>query len=393
VTIAGTIIGTPGYIAPEQVRGAADLDARADVYALGCVLYELLTGQRLHPHGTDGLFSSVAGVDARPSQRTPERDIPPELDAACVDATREDRTQRIDSARELGARIERFLDGDRDLAARRALARTHLERAEQAFGTGDTGDTRRTAMTESGRALALDPSLSGAAAIVSRLMLEPPPEMPAQVVEEIAAFDRGGAADYLQLAVWMFLGFLVITPLLWWIAPSGTRWVPLLTGTILVGAALNWWASQRVSVTRVMWCICFNAIIVTVVARMYSPFLIAPGLATMIVMGTTITTIAPMWIGRTLIPALGIASIIGPWLLERLDVLSRTTSVVGESLIELRVAAVGSHELPILTVASLYTCVLMIASALFATEIRRREHELKRRLHLQAWQLRQLVST
>ncbi|HTJ43866.1 MAG TPA: protein kinase [Kofleriaceae bacterium] len=45
VTRTGTIMGTPGYTAPEQARGVRDLDARADVFALGCVMYECLTGR------------------------------------------------------------------------------------------------------------------------------------------------------------------------------------------------------------------------------------------------------------------------------------------------------------------------------------------------------------
>jgi eukaryotic-like serine/threonine-protein kinase len=47
MTIAGMILGTPGYMAPEQARGDLDLDARADVFSLGCVLFECITGRRV----------------------------------------------------------------------------------------------------------------------------------------------------------------------------------------------------------------------------------------------------------------------------------------------------------------------------------------------------------
>ncbi len=45
ITRTGTFVGTPGYVSPEQARGAQNLDARSDVFALGCILYECLTGQ------------------------------------------------------------------------------------------------------------------------------------------------------------------------------------------------------------------------------------------------------------------------------------------------------------------------------------------------------------
>ena len=90
-TAVGTAIGTPGYMAPEQARGMPDVDGRADVYTLGCVLFEILSGEPLHPRGRDGLASAVFGTDARPSVRSPERKIPPELDALCVEATAYER--------------------------------------------------------------------------------------------------------------------------------------------------------------------------------------------------------------------------------------------------------------------------------------------------------------
>src|SRR5207302_3707766 len=99
-TSAGQAIGTPAYMAPEQIQDSRTVDARADVYALGCVLFEILAGEALHR------TKRVSGeqIDARPSARVPGRDVPPELDALCVAATAAAREQRIATARELGER-------------------------------------------------------------------------------------------------------------------------------------------------------------------------------------------------------------------------------------------------------------------------------------------------
>jgi len=175
-TIAGAILGTPGYIAPEQIRGDLDLDGRADIYALGCILFEILALESLHPRGHAALSTALVGVDARPSVRAPERAIPPELDAICVRATALERDGRFATARQLGEAVQRYLDGNRDTAMRKQLAADELAVARAALARGDDADARRDAMRAAARALALDPTDRAPADLVGALMLQSPRE-------------------------------------------------------------------------------------------------------------------------------------------------------------------------------------------------------------------------
>jgi serine/threonine-protein kinase len=101
------IFGTPEYMAPEQVAGD-DVDGRTDVYSLGCVLYEMLTGKRAF----DGPSSVVVmGKQLRDTPRPPrvqagDRSIPPALDALVMRAMKKSPAERFPSAEALCAALE-----------------------------------------------------------------------------------------------------------------------------------------------------------------------------------------------------------------------------------------------------------------------------------------------
>jgi YVTN family beta-propeller protein len=100
VSVQGDVVGTLEYVAPEQITGDP-LDERADVYSLGCVLYECLTGQSPFPRATDValLWAHVHEEPTPPSKARP--DLPKELDTVLARALAKEPGRRYRSAGEL----------------------------------------------------------------------------------------------------------------------------------------------------------------------------------------------------------------------------------------------------------------------------------------------------
>ena len=115
--------GTPGYIAPEVLRRDEAIDARADLFALGVVLYELLTG--VHPFDVGGGAGAMilATVDRTP--RRP-RDIVPTcpllLEDLCLKMLEKQQKDRPESADQVAAEVEAFLEGAKERERRKAEA-------------------------------------------------------------------------------------------------------------------------------------------------------------------------------------------------------------------------------------------------------------------------------
>jgi serine/threonine-protein kinase len=110
VTQTSAVVGTAQYLSPEQARGET-VDSRSDVYSTGCLLYELLAGRP--PFVGDSAFSvayqHVRELAEPPSVHNP--DLPPELDAIVMKALAKKVEDRYQSAADMRADIQRYLDG------------------------------------------------------------------------------------------------------------------------------------------------------------------------------------------------------------------------------------------------------------------------------------------
>jgi serine/threonine-protein kinase len=386
-TAAGTAIGTPGYMSPEQVRGKKDIDARADVYTLGCLLFEILAGEPLHPRGFDGLESALHARDSRPSLRAPSRDIPPELDAICVEATAADRDNRIQTARALGERVQRFLDGDRDVEQRRRLARQHFERARSDVDGGD----RRVVMREAAAALALDPQLAGAAELVGRLMLEPPKETPPEVHALIRTDEERDAKTIARAGLGTAIASMMFAQLLWFIRPPGSLAPLVMTGALAADSILAWLVVRaRRPLPGVI--LIANAVIVFILARQFSPILVAPGVAASLAMAMVLTPRFSRLGSPWSVGVLMIGAAIVPLALESFGVVSRTMGVDQLGLV-FHAPAVGPYQRAAQVVGGLYAACLIAGACIAGYAMRRRTQTAHRHLHLQAWQLRSLVAS
>ena len=176
MTVAGAVVGTPGYMPPEQAMGDLEhVDGRSDVWALGAILYEILTGKRTFVGGSPfSVLIATASEDlVAPRERAPERDIPGDLEDICLRALEKTPEARYPSVRALHHEIERYLAGTRERERRQTQADEQVRDGEESLWFRRMLDEE---LSELEARLAALPALSGHEPIAekrSRWAVEP----------------------------------------------------------------------------------------------------------------------------------------------------------------------------------------------------------------------------
>jgi serine/threonine-protein kinase len=396
-TGSGRIIGTLGYMPPEQAIGD-ELDARTDVYALGVILFEMLTLESLltETQPIKALQKITAGVDARPSSRRRGADVPPELETMCVRAAARAPSDRFASAKELSDAVERYLDGDRDLERRRELATGYAESADSLFARATRDDAepvlaqaeRADAFRTVLKALALDPDQPSAQRTLGQLILEPPRVMPPAAEAERAAMRIDERAEGAKLGYRAFVSYLLAFPLMF---AAGVKSWALVGGggALIVLAALvaRWMHKERkVGTGPFALVLGLAAVIVLFQGTWLGPFVLLP-------MAASITMSVFALYGdkrqRWITFVVGGAMIILPFLGELIPGIPPGYSFeAGNVVLHPR-----ALELPpmLTTIGIVYSSIgYVLLPAFFLTRVRDTLSVAEDRIFLQAWTMKQL---
>ncbi len=352
--------GTKGYSAPEQLAGTNS--ERGDVYSLGAILLDIL--------GEDD-------------------DAPPELVALGRRAIAEHPDDRPGSARELSEAVERFLEGERDLALRKRLADDSAREALR-MATEPGVASQRAALQLAGRALVLDPDHPDARSVLHHLLTSTPAELPKEVATETRSTTEVAIRASAAAGAWGFASLFALMPFELAMGVIDTRWFiarAVLAASAIVacaGLARRWWPA---SLPAVAGAFAISLLSMMSSSLLASPFIMIPSLGALIAAALGLLA-GRRWLAGTSLVAATVIAI--PLALELLGVLPRSFEMTSAGLL-IRPRLVEFP--PTLTIVYLLLKEVAVIGAVGAMMGRFQAvlAKTKQEVAVHAWQLEQLL--
>jgi serine/threonine-protein kinase len=369
----------------------------ADVYALGSTLFEVLTLSPLHPGRSirEIAASTLRGVDAKSVLRAAEHDVPPELEALVLGATKLDPEERISSARELHLAIERYLDGERDEALRREQAEGHAREAARLAEAareerGSAQAARRAAMREIGRALALQPGNSLALDLMVQLLTKPPPDLPAEVQQEIDGNERHRIRSLGRIGAFAYASLILYLPLLVWCGVRSWPWVLALYGFSIAAAAtsLSAWYSRAPTSKHVLGVMILSNIAFAATAALFGPLLLTPMLLSVNTSGFALNSRPSERRIAGVVASVSFAAVLLLWFSGVVPGGYTFNKDGGMSILP---GAIDLPELPVLVLLGIAALGGVLTALMPAGRVRDTLAASERQLFVYAWHLRELV--
>lgn len=202
LTQAGTAIGTPAYMSPEQIEGE-ELDPRSDIYSLGIVLYEMVTGRPPYRAETPPAIFLKHLNAALPMPREFNTKLPEAVQRVVLKALAKDRQDRFKTADEMAEALQAAIAGAAVLEVEPPVAPTPSttlvdEEPEEAAEERRTGCLRWAALPLVGVGLLAVAAVAGLALFVVPRLLDAQPPTPLPAVQPVSATETSGAASQVE---------------------------------------------------------------------------------------------------------------------------------------------------------------------------------------------------
>ena len=383
-TEAGTVMGTHGYMSPEQLRGEV-VGPPTDVYALGAILYEILTGRPVHPRGEAAIASTLLGGVLSPAAAAPDRGIPPELDQLCIEALAM-APERRPSARALAERVQAYLDGDRDLERRRAMAVELIATARAELASNEPA-RRGTAIKAASRALALDPESEAAAGLVAQMMLEPPKVLPPELAKRLDDNDLDQSSIQANRSTYTIFAYVMFLPVMLWMGVRDGLQVAVFYAFVAAAIGCSILLVRR-RTFRADIALLVNAGLVIALSRITSPLVIMPTLAAGV--GLLFAMLPQMIPRPVFVIGTMVVALVTPLVLEATGLWQSTWAVTGGRF-TVEPTAITYEGVPAEVFLIGVNIALVIVLPLFVRSLAMAQRELSRQLEMQAWQLQHLI--